>query len=69
MPGMYGIGGGKDGTLIYNALYDYDARTYEDLTFRKGNRRFCVCLLYTDMFMCAPQPKSAMMRSDGKDRT
>ena len=29
-------GGGRVGTLTYIALYDYDARTHEDLTFRKG---------------------------------
>ena len=40
--GMPGMGMGQmpgapsRGTLTYIALYDYDARTHEDLTFRKG---------------------------------
>jgi hypothetical protein len=52
MPGM-GMGGpmgggGRQGTLTYIALYDYDARTHEDLTFRKGKiLLMCVCVVCT----------------------
>ena len=47
MPGM-GMGGpmgggGRGGTLTYIALYDYDARTHEDLTFRKGEYK-CIII-------------------------
>ena len=45
MPGGGGgmPGGGSGGALTYVALYDYDARTHEDLTFRKG-KYICVCV-------------------------
>lgn len=37
MPGAGGMPGSTaGGALTYVALYDYDARTHEDLTFRKG---------------------------------
>lgn len=59
MPGMGGPmgGGSRGGTLTYIALYDYDARTHEDLTFRKGKRvcvyagvcvRMCVVCVYVN---------------------
>ena len=35
MPGS-SMPGSSGGALTYVALYDYDARTHEDLTFRKG---------------------------------
>ena len=46
MPGMGPMtgGGGRGGTLTYIALYDYDARTHEDLTFRKGKVCVYVCV-------------------------
>ena len=44
MPGMVGpMSSNRGGTLTYIALYDYDARTHEDLTFRKG-KNLCVCV-------------------------
>lgn len=37
MPGVGVMSGSTaGGALTYVALYDYDARTHEDLTFRKG---------------------------------
>ena len=60
MPGMgmggpMGGGGRGGGTLTYIALYDYDARTHEDLTFRKGtnlNVCVCVCVYVSVHIMC-----------------
>ena len=43
MPGVGSMSGGSGGgALTYIALYDYDARTHEDLTFRKGTLLLCI---------------------------
>ena len=51
MPG--GSMAGSGGALTYVALYDYDARTHEDLTFRKGiSLPFNMCCLLLYMCVC-----------------
>ena len=52
MPGS-SIPGGSGGALTYVALYDYDARTHEDLTFRKGMVYSMCCCVCAFVVLCA----------------